>query len=623
MPHVMTPVNNVSRVARPGGQDRAQSESLFLTPWSGHSAGLPLLGDVMNHHSHKDVSLDTPCPKSSLDKAMIPSSGHHGKAIDVIEAIVPVVLLTIAVADPSHKVTVDKPAVPKPNPTTLDTSPRLIGEASMQFTQRQKADGWQSSTNESLASSDKSRVIILGQASSDADNFQRAVQNISDTSDLTRRALPLNTPRHPSQNSGPSFVLHNGHEKDRAQKPGDREAEGKCTCTNLPPCFRKNIARPETFAGTEANFFKHVMQIATCQGHSEKLRQAARGILLERRLGGKQEANARFGGSQHAATDNREGAAVDSSLTTNMTEQNRFTNKNTENISLSKITATAHVPHEKRSNQQKKSNGNEQSTTVVIDLTTPKKASNTFAAALATPSPSARRVRHQTEPPQLSKKPSKPTKKVDRPQEVRSGSSRNENAAHQSPGTAVKGVLTDFKNSFQKLETLMQGVNFNPGAEATQTSQINHSTLNQAFVQENNQGPVIQPLNNANDRGDPVTRAAAPTLPTQTAPAAQQPQDRPVADGVVHPQRQRKRKTAAERKVQYPPLDPALPATGAASDADLITYGKIKNAYQRHVAAPYAYYWGGRLHASFKYLLGRAGTNGLPSWTPEEIYRIR
>ena len=120
------------------------------------------------------------------------------------------------------------------------------------------------------------------------------------------------------------------------------------------------------------------------------------------------------------------------------------------------------------------------------------------------------------------------------------------------------------------------------------------------------------------ERLPPMPTIQSGVVPPTTAPTVAENANRPQQSHV----RKRKRPSRAERKLRYPEFDRNVPVHLRLPDQGIIDIGRTVNPYQRHVKAPYAFGWGGRLFAAYKYLLTRQ-SDGVPVWTADEINRLR
>ncbi|KAL8982567.1 MAG: hypothetical protein Q9205_002958 [Flavoplaca limonia] len=71
---------------------------------------------------------------------------------------------------------------------------------------------------------------------------------------------------------------------------------------------------------------------------------------------------------------------------------------------------------------------------------------------------------------------------------------------------------------------------------------------------------------------------------------------------------------ADERKQSKPVLSRHVPPRDRESDEKLIEYGRLKCTYDRHLAAPYAFRWCGKLYHEYRYLVGLRGEGGELLW---------
>ena len=82
----------------------------------------------------------------------------------------------------------------------------------------------------------------------------------------------------------------------------------------------------------------------------------------------------------------------------------------------------------------------------------------------------------------------------------------------------------------------------------------------------------------------------------------------------------RKKRSNAENKASdQPEIDKEFAEHLRESDANLIEYGKLLNGYERHVRAPYAFTWSGRLRAAYDRLMSGRGDEGERAWSDKEI----
>lgn len=108
------------------------------------------------------------------------------------------------------------------------------------------------------------------------------------------------------------------------------------------------------------------------------------------------------------------------------------------------------------------------------------------------------------------------------------------------------------------------------------------------------------------------------------APASVPPPAQPTNNASNNAHRTRKKeKSRAERKATDRPEYPRdVPIELRESDDALIEIGKIVTGYQRHVAAPYAFAWSGRLYTEYDSLLDREGDDGKCVFTTSEKRRL-
>ncbi|KAL8881715.1 MAG: hypothetical protein Q9198_001140 [Flavoplaca austrocitrina] len=71
---------------------------------------------------------------------------------------------------------------------------------------------------------------------------------------------------------------------------------------------------------------------------------------------------------------------------------------------------------------------------------------------------------------------------------------------------------------------------------------------------------------------------------------------------------------ADERKQSKPVLSRHVPPRDRESDEKLIEYGRLKCTYDRHLAAPYAFRWCGKLYHEYRYLVGLRWEGGELLW---------
>ena len=107
------------------------------------------------------------------------------------------------------------------------------------------------------------------------------------------------------------------------------------------------------------------------------------------------------------------------------------------------------------------------------------------------------------------------------------------------------------------------------------------------------------------------------TAPTATAAAEDEDEDE------RRQQRRTKRVSDVERQLRYPKLNRNVPEHLRLPDEDIIEIGRAINGYEKHVQAPYAFSWRGRLYSRYKHLLARRDGNGSTVWSVDQISRMR
>ncbi|KAI4268695.1 MAG: hypothetical protein LQ337_007699 [Flavoplaca oasis] len=121
----------------------------------------------------------------------------------------------------------------------------------------------------------------------------------------------------------------------------------------------------------------------------------------------------------------------------------------------------------------------------------------------------------------------------------------------------------------------------------------------------------------------PVTNPSSLNQQTRTPPVVGQPTNPP---STARPLWQRtppptppnvRRKSyipADERKQSKPVLSRHVPPRDRESDEKLIEYGRLKCTYDRHLAAPYAFRWCGKLYHEYRYLVALRDEGGELLW---------
>lgn len=71
-----------------------------------------------------------------------------------------------------------------------------------------------------------------------------------------------------------------------------------------------------------------------------------------------------------------------------------------------------------------------------------------------------------------------------------------------------------------------------------------------------------------------------------------------------------KKPSVEEQQLRRPKLDRYVPHDRRTSDQELIRIGRYKKRYDRHISAPYAFRWDGKLFSEYRYLVDRIDTNG-------------
>ena len=85
--------------------------------------------------------------------------------------------------------------------------------------------------------------------------------------------------------------------------------------------------------------------------------------------------------------------------------------------------------------------------------------------------------------------------------------------------------------------------------------------------------------------------------------------------------KKRKRLSTAERKVRFPESSSDVPDNLRKTDPEIIVIGRESNGYKRHVSAPEAFGYSGRLKTEKNYLLDLS-ENGKPVWTAQVMRRL-
>ena len=112
-------------------------------------------------------------------------------------------------------------------------------------------------------------------------------------------------------------------------------------------------------------------------------------------------------------------------------------------------------------------------------------------------------------------------------------------------------------------------------------------------------------------------------LPTMIRHGQAPNPDPPHQTAEQQPPQGRRKPTLQERKRRHPELSRDVPRNQRLSDRRLIEIGKRLNSYQRHVGAPYAFSWRGRLFAEYDYLLTRLNADGSHGWDAKEKARVK
>ena len=194
------------------------------------------------------------------------------------------------------------------------------------------------------------------------------------------------------------------------------------------------------------------------------------------------------------------------------------------------------------------------------------------------------------------------------------------------------------QNSFSAKRQRHRSVPANLPSRKPSVNELSHSPLpepqrregvlqeiyNHALLQNMNKSlaPIKKCLKDLTDRflpPPPVQSAAvAPASTPAGAPIPNAAPPQPEDNAEIPRARKRNRKPVVERKRNLPELSRDVPAHLRLPDADLIAIGRKSNHYERHVAAPYAFTWRGRLLAQYDYLLRWEGDG----WTAKEIKRV-
>ena len=106
--------------------------------------------------------------------------------------------------------------------------------------------------------------------------------------------------------------------------------------------------------------------------------------------------------------------------------------------------------------------------------------------------------------------------------------------------------------------------------------------------------PVVGPPNNPPSTARPLWQRTPPPTPPNT--------------------RRKNYVPADERKQSKPVLSRHVPPRDREPDEKLIEYGRLKCTYDRHLAAPYAFRWCGKLYHEYRYLVGLRGKGGELLW---------
>ena len=118
----------------------------------------------------------------------------------------------------------------------------------------------------------------------------------------------------------------------------------------------------------------------------------------------------------------------------------------------------------------------------------------------------------------------------------------------------------------------------------------NPNTLNQQIPTP----PVVGPPNNPPSTARPLWQRTPPPTPPNTRRKTYVPAD--------------------ERKQSKPVLSRHVPPRDREPDEKLLEYGRLKCTYDRHLAAPYAFRWCGKLYHEYRYLVGLRGKGGELLW---------
>ena len=259
---------------------------------------------------------------------------------------------------------------------------------------------------------------------------------------------------------------------------------------------------------------------------------------------------------------------------------------------------------------------------------------------IVSPSPNTKRFRHSTLPPSLSHKRKVTSATEPHPRQAMEATYERSKKRIRSQREQVNQLFQVMENEieFLRLENSHEGHGVaNRGSENLGIS--NDVDMPDVALGGRNARPrmpveiqrevqlrhtIEEPVNR---RVNATTAAPRPNVANPgAAVAAARPQIQAEAGNVQSPANRRKKtvyKSVAEQKIIKPEYPAVVPATGRASDLELIRIGKMRSTYGRHVAAPYAFTWSGTLRAAFTYLLARKDDEGNSAWTALEISRIR
>lgn len=454
-----------------------------------------------------------------------------------------------------------------------------------------------------------SRKVIEGRSEGSRKNVQPSSQHRAEAQHFPLHDAQLDKPEeHASRKRGRRKrpPKHDSRELFKRREVSVSENLRPCSCSDLPEYFTRDpnhVPRLKDWPVGKLEFLEHVKQISTCRGHPLPVVSACRKILRENRYpeqfpstGGRNDSGITRAQSSIAPSvfyGKRSGRQPDPSTGSSVHHQPRQ-NSNTKCSpskalpkalpirnqstaaqihgvsSLSQSSKFASHPHGGENLLSGQENVSASQTSKILPEA---------SSVLDRPQRpfDAHRQRHQSAPVNVASR-NIAVGDRDRDRLLPPTLHRHDTALQEISNNVIFQRLERRMDEFQRviLERL-------PATAPTQVAAL---------------GPVS-------------AAAANVTAPAQGGNGAEQ----------APPRRRWKKPSYAERQMKNPKLDRNVPEHLVHTDDEIVEIGRVVNAYERHVEAPEAFDWSGRLYAKYKRLLVRS-VDGVPVWTAEEISRV-